>query len=136
MKLKAVFEIHGLSNVLEGKRKAEGIAQPGDLYEVDDATAKVHQKEGYGIDPNDPDLKTDERPGGPQIIEGELDNDDEKPSLNDIAPPAAKPAAKKSGGKKKAAAQVEETPAAPAEDATSEDDLDDLGLDDNSDSVE
>lgn len=146
MKLKASFEIHGLSNVLTGTRKAEGIANPGDLYEVDNATAKVHIKEGYGVDPTDPDVQTDVRSTGPQIIEGELEKGDNELSLSDIAQPAAKTALeapakpKRSGGKKAAAAApvVAETPAleASSEEETGEDDIDDLGLDDDSDSVE
>lgn len=153
MELKANFEIHGLSNVLTGTRKAEGIANPGDLYEVDNATAKVHIKEGYGVDPTDPDVQTDVRSTGPQIIKGELEKGNDELSLSDIALPAAKPGAsatgaaakpKRSGGKKAAAAAApvvaEPTTVGPAEPATSEetdeDDIDDLGLDDDSDSVE
>jgi hypothetical protein len=140
MKLKAVFEIQGLSNVLTGTRKAEGIANPGDLYEVDANTAKKHLAEGYGVDPSEA-VADNQFERGPSIIEGELVSDT-APTLADIAPKigGSEPAPKKATKKKAAATAVES--AAPvegaAEGAAEEEssDEDDLGLDDGSDAVE
>jgi len=150
MKLKAVFEIQGLSNVLTGTRKAEGIANPGDLYEVDTNTAKKHLAEGYGVDPSEA-VADNHFERGPSIIEGELVSDT-APTLADIAPkiggsePAPKPLTKKQQealDKKNAKAAADALNAASsapiegaAEGESSDEEDDDLGLDDGSDAVE